>query len=188
LFISLCIKHIYAGELSSDTQMALPSMVLSHTSMPIQILFFGSLLSAILSTASSAILAPAAIFSENLIKPLLGNRFNDRQLLMATRISVLVFSACATVMACIRSDIYELVGESSILSLVSLFVPLTLGLYWSKASNAGAMLSMILGMVSWIIFEFLETQWPSLVPATLISLVAMVAGSLIWPNKLMESK
>jgi SSS family solute:Na+ symporter len=186
LFISLCIKHIYAGELSSDTQMALPSMVLSHTSMPIQILFFGSLLSAILSTASSAILAPAAIFSENLIKPLLGNRFNDRQLLMATRISVLVFSACATVMACIRSDIYELVGESSILSLVSLFVPLTLGLYWSRASNAGAMLSMILGMLSWIILEFFETQWPSLVPATLISLVAMVAGSLIWPNKLSE--
>jgi Na+/pantothenate symporter len=69
-----------------------------------------------------------------------------------------------------------------------LFVPLTLGLYWSKASNAGAMLAMILGMMSWIIFEFFETQWPSLVPATLISLVAMVAGSLIWPNKLSESR
>jgi len=186
LFISLCTKHMYGHELSGDTQMALPTMVLSHTSMPIQILFFGSLLSAILSTASSAILAPAAIFSENLIKPLLGNRFNDRQLLMATKISVLVFSTCATVMACIRSDIYELVGESSILSLVSLFVPLTLGLYWSRASNTGAMLSMILGMVTWIIFEFFETQWPSLVPATLISLMAMVAGSLIWPNKLSE--
>ena len=186
LFISLCTKHLYGDELSGDTQMALPSMVLSHTSMPIQILFFGSLLSAILSTASSAILAPAAIFSENLIKPLLGNRFNDRQLLMTTKISVLVFSACATVMACIRSDIYELVGESSILSLVSLFVPLTMGLYWSKASNTGAMLSMILGMVAWIILENFETKWPSLVPATLISLVAMVAGSLIWPNNLRE--
>jgi SSS family solute:Na+ symporter len=184
LFISLCIKHIYADELTGDTQMALPSMVLAHTSMPIQILFFGSLLSAILSTASSALLAPAAIFSENLIKPLLGNRFNDRQLLMTTKISVLVFSACATVMACIRSDIYELVGESSILSLVSLFVPLTMGLYWSRASNTGAMLSMIVGMVAWVILENFETQWPSLVPATLISLVAMVAGSLIWPNNL----
>jgi SSS family solute:Na+ symporter len=188
LFISLCIKHLYGDQLPGDTQMALPTMVLSHTSMPIQILFFGSLLSAILSTASSAILAPAAIFSENLIKPLLGNRFNDRQLLMTTRLSVLAFSACATIMACIRSDIYELVGESSILSLVSLFVPLTFGLYWSKASNTAAMLSMILGMISWIIFEFWDIEWPSLVPATLISLVAMVVGSLIWPDTLRETR
>ncbi|MEJ1240186.1 sodium:solute symporter family protein [Chryseolinea sp. T2] len=188
LFISLCIKHLYAGSLSSDTQMALPAMVLAHTSMPIQIMFFGSLLSAILSTASSAILAPAAIFSENLIKPLAGNRLNDKQLLTATRISVLAFSVCATIMACLRSDIYELVGESSILSLVSLFVPLTFGLYWSKASNTGAMISMIAGMMSWIIFEFLEIDWPTLVPATLISLVAMIAGSLIWPKKSGQTK
>ncbi|MGC3946621.1 MAG: sodium:solute symporter family protein [Chryseolinea sp.] len=188
LFISLCIKHLYADHISSDTQMALPAMVLAHTSMPIQILFFGSLLSAILSTASSAILAPAAIFSENLIKPLLGNRLNDRQLLMSTRLSVLAFSICATIMACLRSDIYELVGESSILSLVSLFIPLTFGLYWSKASSTGALISMIAGMSSWIIFEFFETDWPSLVPATLISLVAMIAGSLIWPGTLGKTK
>ena len=188
LFISLCIKHLYTGQLSGDTQMALPEMVMAHTAMPVQILFFGSLLSAILSTASSAILAPAAIFSENLIKPLSGNRLNDRQLLLSTRISVLVFSGSATIMACLRSDIYELVGESSILSLVSLFVPLTFGLYWSKASNTGALLSMVAGMCSWIIFEFYETEWPSLVPATLISLVAMIAGSLIWPATLRERK
>jgi len=188
LFISLCIKQIYAGSLSGDTQMALPTMVLAHTAMPIQILFFGSLLSAILSTASSSILAPAAIFSENLIKPLLGNRLNDRQLLMSTRLSVLAFSVCATIMACMRSDIYELVGESSILSLVSLFVPLTFGLYWARASNTGAMISMIAGMGSWIIFEFFETDWPSLIPATLISLVAMISGSLIWPKTIGQTK
>lgn len=188
LFISLCIKHNYHGELAGDTQLALPTMVLTHTALPIQIVFFGSLLSAILSTASSSILAPAAIFSENLVKPLFGNRFSDRQLLLMTRISVLAFSACATIMACMRSDIYELVGESSILSLVSLFVPLTLGLYWKRSSSAGAMLSMIIGMVSWIIFEFLETEWPSLVLATLISLITMVVGSLLWPNTLKEGK
>jgi Na+/proline symporter len=184
LFISLCIRQIDAGAPSTDTQLALPAMVLLHTGLPIQILFFGSLLSAILSTASAAILAPAAIFSENLVKPLIGRRFSDRQLLLVTRLSVLLFSAAATVMACMRSNIYELVGESSILSLVSLFVPLTMGLYWRKASSTGAMLSMIFGMGAWIIFEFYGTEWPSLVPATLISLTAMVAGSLVWPNKM----
>ncbi len=183
LFISLCARHLYAGQLGGDTQLALPRMVLMHTSVPIQILFFGSLLSAIMSTTSSAILAPAAILSENFVKPLAGKRLSDQQLLMVTRISVLIFSAVATVMACLRSNIYELVGESSILSLVSLFAPLTLGLYWSRASSVGAVLSMMLGMVSWIIFEVYETDTPSLVPATVVSLLAMWIGSLVWPAK-----
>ena len=182
LFISICVRQLYPDNLNGDTQLALPNMVLLHTSLPIQIIFFGSLLSAIMSTTSSAILAPAAIFSENLIKPLFGNRIRDDRFLLITRLSVILFSALATVMACMRSNIYELVGESSILSLVSLFVPLCLGLYWRRASNAGAMLSMVFGIVTWIIFEACETEWPSLVPATLVSLLAMVAGSLVWPR------
>ncbi|MBA4053316.1 MAG: sodium:solute symporter, partial [Marivirga sp.] len=182
LFISVCIKQLYPAEVFADTQLALPNMVLLHTTMPVQILFFGSLLSAIMSTTSSAILAPAAIFSENLVKPLIGHRFSDKQLLLVTRISVLIFSAIATVMACLRSNIYELVSESSILSLVSLFIPLTFGLYWKGSSSAGAFLSMVFGMITWIIFEVYETEWPSLVPATLVSFGAMIAGSLVWPD------
>ena len=187
LFISLCTQHLYPEQVSGDTQLTLPNMVLAHTSLPIQILFFGSLLSAIMSTTSSAILAPAAIFSENLVKPLTRHIFNDRQLLNLTRISVILFSTIATVMACLRSNIYELVGESSVLSLVSLFAPLVLGLYWKKASSRGAILSMILGIVSWLIFTFLETAWTALVPATLISFVALIAGSLLYPNKIKKN-
>jgi Na+/proline symporter len=136
-----------------------------------------------MSTTSSAILAPAAIFSENVVKPLSKNRYTDKQLLILTRIFVLVFSALATIMACLRSNIYELVGESSILSLVSLFAPLTFGLYWKRTSSAGALSGMVLGMLTWIIFEVYETAWPSLVPATIVSIFATVAGSLLWPMK-----
>ncbi len=183
LFISLCIKHLYPVELFGDAQLALPNMVLQHTALPVQILFFGSLLSAIMSTTSSAILAPAAIFSENLIKPLFGHKFSDKQFLILTKISVLIFSTLATIMACMRTNIYELVRESSILSLVSLFVPLVMGLYWKRASSAGAFFSMVLGMLTWIIFEVYGTGWPSLVPATLVSFMAMIVGSILWPSK-----
>ena len=183
LFISLCVKHLYPEFAQGDGQLALPSMVLSHATMPVQILFFGSLLSAIMSTTSSAILAPAAIFSENLVKPLAKGRLSDDQLLMVTRISVLGFSIIATIMATVRSNIYELVGESSVLSLVSLFAPLVLGLYWKRATATGALLSMVLGTFAWIIFERLETGWPSLVPGLLVSVLAMIMGSLFWKNK-----
>lgn len=183
LYISLCTKHLYPDQIAGDTQLTLPNMVLQHTALPIQILFFGSLLSAIMSTTSSAILAPASIFSENLVRPLVKHRYTDKQFLMLTKICVVIFAALATIMACFRSNIYELVGESSILSLVSLFIPLTLGLYWKRSSSKGALLSMVAGMITWIIFEAIETPWPSLIPATLVSLLAMIAGSYAWPQE-----
>jgi len=183
LFISLCVRQIYPEFINGDTQRALPSMVLSHATMPVQILFFGSLLSAIMSTTSSAILAPAAIFSENLVKPLTKHRFSDKKLLMITRFSVLVFSALATVMACLRSNIYELVGESSILSLVSLFAPLVFGLYWKRASSTGALLAMVMGTVTWLVINRFDLTWPSLVPALIVSISIMVVGSLVWKDK-----
>jgi len=183
LFISMCVKHLYPGFSQGDAQLALPRMVLAHTNIFVQVLFFGSLLSAIMSTTSSALLAPAAIFSENLIRPLAKERLTDKQLLLVTRLCVLSFSIVATVMACMRSNIYELVGESSILSLVSLFAPLVLGLYWSRANSLGAFLAMATGLITWIIFEMYESGWPSLLPATLVSFVAMILGSLYGRKK-----
>jgi SSS family transporter len=178
LFISLCAKHLYPHTTTADTQLALPNMVLAHASMPIQILFFGSLLSAIMSTTSSAILAPAAIFSENLIKPLSKGKLSDQQLLVITRLCVLGFAVVATLMACIRTNIYQLVGESSIFSLVSLFAPLVLGLYWKRANATGALLAMVLGTLTWFVFEYYDSGWPSLLPATAVSFLALILGSI----------
>lgn len=182
LFISLCVKHLYPGEIETDTQLTLPNMVLKHTAVPIQILFFGSLLSAIMSTTSSAILAPAALFSENVLKPLMKNKPTDKQLLMLTRLSVIMCSVLSTVLATLNSDIFELVALSSISSLVSLFVPLTFGLYWKRSSSAGAILSMVIGMLAWLYFEYFPLPVPALVPATLMSMIVFLLGSVLIPD------
>jgi SSS family solute:Na+ symporter len=156
---------------------------LLHTSVPVQILFFGSLLSAIMSTTSSAMLAPAAIFSENLVKPFLKKKISDKGFLLLTRLSVLLFSIVATVMACLYQNIYELVGSSSIFSLVSIFASMVLGLYWSKSTAAGAISSMFTGMISWYYFSRLESEIPAFVPGTLVSIATMVIVSLITYRK-----
>lgn len=179
LFISLCIKHLYADQISGDQQLALPTMVLEHTALPIQVLFFGSLLSAIMSTTSSSILAPAAIFSENIVKPFSKVELSDARLLFTTRTSIIVFSIGSTILACLKSNIFELVGSSSIFSLVSLFIPLTFGLYWKKANSYGAMASMFLGLITWIVFLYIPIPIPGLVPAVGASLVGMIGGSLL---------
>lgn len=183
LFISLCVKHLYPGDLGTDTQLTLPNMVLQHTSIPVQILFFGSLLSAVMSTTSSSILAPAALFSENVIKPLMKNKPTDKQLLMLTRLSVVFFSIAATILACLNSNIFQLVGISSVLSLVSLFVPMVFGMYWKRSSSGGAILAMLSGMIAWFWFEYNPLSVPTLVPATLISMIAFLLGSYLLPDK-----
>ena len=180
LFISLCTKQLYPHQVQGDTQLTLPNMVMQHTPMIVQIMFFGSLLSAIMSTTSSAILAPAAIFSKNLVQPLLAKELSDKHMLLLTRVSVLLFSGVATIMACIRTNIYELVGESSVLSLVSLFAALVFGLYWKRANSTGAVVSMITGVITWALFEWVfSIGVPSLVPATLVSIASLVVGSLL---------
>lgn len=47
----------------------------------------------------------------------------------------------------------------------------------------GATLAMVLGLVGWIVFEFVfPLGIPSLIPATLLSILGMVAGSLFLPD------
>jgi Na+/proline symporter len=183
LFISLCVKHLYPDQLNGDMQLVLPKMVIAHTSIGLQILFFGSLLSAVMSTTSSSILAPSAVLSENIIKPNLKKKLTDRQLLIMTRISVVIVSAISTIMACWKTNIYELVAGASILSLVSQFIPLTLGLYWKKASAAGAIASMLSGLATWGLFELYPISVPSLVPALVVGLAVMVFVSLMVKNR-----
>jgi SSS family solute:Na+ symporter len=181
LYIGLCAKNLYPELLAGDPQMLLPRMVLLHSSPFMQILFFGALLSAILSTTSGAVLAPATIIGENLIRPHLPH-LSDKRLLQIMRFSVVGVAVASAFMAGWNTNIYELVGMSSALSLVSLFVPLTAGLYWKKASNLGALLSITTGMAVWIVCEIMQTEIPSLIWGLLASILGMLVGSFWKPD------
>lgn len=177
LFIGLCGHHLYPGE-EKDGQMIIPNMVLKHMNLPLQILFFGALVSAILSTTSSAIMAPAVVLGENIFKyfkPDLG----DKELLKIIRAGIIGITLVCIFMAATRESIFELVAESSAFSLVSLFVPLAAGLYWRSSNTLGCVLSMVIGLVVWLVCVFMETEYPALVYGLLASLLGMVIG-WIW--------
>lgn len=148
LIICYCGRMLYPELLEGDAQMMIPTMVLQHSGLALQIFFFGALISAILSTCSGAMLAPATVIGENLVRPLFQN-VSDAQLLRIMRLSLIGVAIVTGFMAVSRDNIYELVGESSAFSLVSLFVPLIAGLYWKKATGTGAIASMLLGLAVW---------------------------------------
>jgi len=179
LYLGLAAKVLYADEIvGMDYQEVLPMMVLKHSNIYVQIMFFGALLSAIFSTCSGAILAPATIISENIIRPYLKKNLEDRQFLLILRISVVFIAVIATLMALSRNNIYELVGESSILGLVTLLVPMFCAIYWKSANSFGALLSMLFGITVWFIFEHVFiTTFPSLMAGLIASIMGMIAGS-----------
>lgn len=171
-----------ATMLADDPQYILPTLVLEHMPFALQVLFFGALLSAIMSTASATLLAPSTTFMENVLRNIKPG-LSDKQTLKATRISVLVFTVMVLIYAITMEgkSIYDLVAEAYQLPLVGAFVPLVFGLYWKRATTQGAILSVVFGIVVWGFFslwgDFSEHFPPQLV-GVLAAAIAMVAGSL----------
>lgn len=165
LLIVMAARALYPQLLVGDMQQVLPRVMLAHMPMGVQVLFFGALLSAIFSTCSGAMLAPASILSENLVKPLWPRQLTDRQFLLLLRIAVVLMALAGCLMAMLRNDIYSLVGEASVLGLVTLFVPMTVAVFWpTYCSRWPAIAAMVLGFVGWLIpAYFISSVYPSLI-------------------------
>jgi SSS family solute:Na+ symporter len=175
---------LFAGDDAREIQRILPNLILERTPLWAQVLFFGALLSAILSTASGALIAPTALFTENVVRPL-GPRLGDKQFLLLLRIVLVLFTLAALLFALnSRSTMYEMVQNAYKVTLVSCIVPLAAGIYWKRATVPGAMLSVIFGLVSWGIAELAapEATFPPQLVGLGFSLLGMALGSL-FPSR-----
>ncbi len=151
--------------------------ILNNSNNFIKIIFFGALLSAIMSSASGAILAPATIIGENIIKPMFPN-LSDNNFLKILRLSVLVTVVASALYTMHSPSVYLLVSESSVISLVSLFVPMVAALYWKKTSTLGAYLSIILGPIVWLLGLYLGFEESSVLLGLFASFIGMLLGNL----------
>lgn len=183
LVIALVAVRLYPSLLAED-DLLIPNLVLKFTPYGVQILFLGALLSALLSTTSGAILAPASVLGENLLKPSLKNP-DDKKVLFYIRVSVVLVTGACIWMAISRQNIFELVSEASAFSLVSLFIPLNAGLWWKKASAMGSHLSMIAGLLVWIYFNFIHpNDIPSVWYGLVASIMGLLLGTALYPTKI----
>jgi SSS family transporter len=182
------VKELFAGDDARAIQRILPDLVLGKMPLWAQIMFFGALLSAILSTASGALLAPTAAFTENVLRPFVPH-MSDRQNLLTLRIVLVTFSVCALLFALnSKSTMYEMVQNAYNVTLTGAFVPLLAGAYWKRASTQGALFAIVLGVGTWLTANTVAAE--ALVPPNLVglfaSVIGMVLGSLapsVLPNK-----
>ncbi|MFK7967706.1 MAG: hypothetical protein AB8B68_00845 [Rickettsiaceae bacterium] len=65
-------------------------------------------------------------------------------------------------------------------TLCGAFVPLTFGIYWSRANNQGAITSIILGVGTWAVLTLLEREYiPPQLVGLFMSMIGMIVGSLL---------
>ena len=181
IILAPSLGSLLNAEDARETQRILPNFILEHTPMWIKVLFFGALLSAILSTASGAIIAPTSLCTENIIRPMVP-RMSDRQFLLTLRVVLVAFTAAALIFALnSKQTMYDMVQNAYTVTMVAALVPLAAGVFWKRANNLGAVLSSLFGLVSWLIaaYFFPDATMPPPLVGLIFSLVGMVVGALV---------
>ncbi len=186
--IGTIAAHLYPDLVASDSQLLIPTLINEHTSMLLQIVFFGALISAILSTASGALLAPATLLAENVIKPFfrqMSDRF--RMIIIQSAVGIVAFGS---IFLAYNPDahIYELVAGAYSVTLVAGFIPLAFGLYTKWVNSFGAFVSIASGIGIWQAATLLSTEVPPTFLGFLASFAGIVFGSYIGRFIIREEK
>ena len=100
----------------------IPELAKSLMSPILYAIFSGALISAILSTVDSALLAAGSLFSHNIILKVLKRERSDKEKVLISRLTVISFGIVAYVMAIFAEGVYTLVEEASAFGSAGLVV------------------------------------------------------------------
>jgi Na+/proline symporter len=128
-----------------ESTAVLPRLAALSLSPALAVVFTVALASAVFSTVDSALLAPAGVIAQNLLGP----RLPGRSALALNRLCVVIVAIAALVLALVGSGAYGLLEDAYALGLVSLFVPMVLGLGRRPRREASAIAAMLVGTGVW---------------------------------------
>ncbi|MCD8340461.1 MAG: sodium:solute symporter family protein [Burkholderiales bacterium] len=170
-----------AQMMGTDPQQILPTFIKEHTPLWLRVVFFGSVLSAVMSTASATMLAPTTTFVENVLRNMMP--LTDKTELKAMRWSLVVFALGVLAYSLFMegTPIYELAANAYQFPVIGAFWPLTLGLYWKRATTVGCWFSIFFGSLVWSILTFtsLGEEFPALLTGFVVAGIAMYVGSVL---------
>ena len=148
-------------------------------------LFAVIVLSAVMSTTDRLMLTVGTEFSWNIFKVMLRPNASERQVVRISQICVLIAAIVSLILAINPPEMLAFLIWLGIgLMLCSFAVPLIAGLYWWRATAAGAIASMAVGLISSIGFGYYY-QFVEKLPmhfsiyALALAILAMVVVSLL---------
>ncbi len=177
IFLGLAAAQLARSNPALKAQLASPELVvpaLAQLALPAwgYVLFSGALVSAILSTVHAALHAPAAQVSHNIISRL-RPEMTPAERLRSVRLTVLVLSGVALVLALTSERMKDLVEIASAFGSAGVFVAAAFGLFSSFGGARSAMAAIVTGGVVWALGRF-ALDW------TAPYMTALVASTLAY--------
>ena len=158
-----------------DPEQVISLIARKHLSPFLYVLFAGALVSAILSTVDSTLLAAASLVSHNLIIPLSGH-LDERSKVRISRIGVVAFGIVAWALALSADSIFNLVENASAFGSSGIFVVMVFGLFTRFGHNATAYLTLLTGIGVWVWGNYVA-QWPFPYIISLAAALVIYVGS-----------
>ncbi|WP_226087793.1 sodium/proline symporter PutP [Mesobacillus sp. S13] len=156
-------------------------------------LMLAAVLAAIMSTISSQLIVTSSALTEDLYKILFKKEKSDKQYVFFGRLAVLVVAIIAAALAWVQNDTILGLVAYAWAGFGAAFGPIIiLSLYWKKMTNWGAILGMIAGattVVIWSNFGLSDVMY-EIVPGFIINLIISVVVSLVTskPNPEIEKE
>lgn len=149
----------YFPELA-EPETLLPMLAKHHLNYAYYIIFVGALVSAILSTVDTTLLASSALASHNLIYPAMKD-LTEKQKVVVARLCTVIAGVIAYAIAFSSGSITDLVEMASSLGGPSVFV-MTLIALWVKVGNSkNAIFAILMSIVTWFVAHFaIEIEYP----------------------------
>lgn len=186
----------FAGEAYKAKQ-AFPVMLREMVPIGVLGLLTAAMLAAFMSTHDSYLLCWASVIARDVVNPIKGDQVSEKTQLLVTRIGIVVIGLIVLVFGMfypLSDDLWDYLSVTGAIYFTGAIAVLICGLYWKRASSAGAIAALLTGCLAILGMGPIRKEINGLLGTALdgaevglitvsISLAAMVAGSLLWPDR-----
>jgi len=178
VFLGLVGPRLIPG--LAESEQIVPRLAELYMPKALFVLFIGAHISAILSTVHSALHAPSAQVSHNIVVRLAPG-IGERGKLWSVRLTVMGLSLVAFLLALSSQHIRDLVDTASAFGSAGVFVVTVFALFTRFGGERSAYVAMLAGMLVWAVGTRLHWATPYLA-ALLAALIGYVAVALGEPR------
>lgn len=147
----------------------IPNLIKTYLDPVTAVILTLTIISAVVSTITSALLAPSSMLSHNLLR----HKFPNIPLLKLCKYGVFAVSAVSLITAFAGEDVYGLLEASYAIGFVGFFVPVTVGIYSKKWDEKAILVSVFVSLIIWLPEFFGYEDLP-------YSLIAVLVGYPVY--------
>lgn len=186
--IGLVGRTLYPAELLTETTSENIFIIMSTNLLPTLLagIVMSGILAATMSSSDSYLLIASSAFAKDIFKGILKKDASDKQIMLVTRISLLLISVFGVIIALDEKSVIFKVVSFAWAGFGATFGPIMIfSLFWKRTTRAGAIAGMLAGGGVVFIWKLLLSKLGGvfsiyeLLPAFVISCIVIVVTSLL---------